>query len=76
MKEEWLNNQVSETVVTSCNIDDITNVDVDPLLPLYCILVSHRRKCCNYCIVCIRGSIIICVYSALLHSTPSCSEIC
>ena len=44
MKEEWLNGQVNETVVTSCNIDDITTVHVDPLLPLYCILVSNILK--------------------------------
>ena len=45
MKEEWLNGNVSETLVTNCNIDDITDVNVDPLLPLYCILVSHGEGC-------------------------------
>ena len=66
MKEEWLNDQVSESLVTSCNIDDITNVDVDPLLPLYYILVSHRESV---------ATIVLCVswiynfphYYSLLH---------
>ena len=40
IKEEWLSGQVKETVMTSCNIDDITSVEVDPLLPLYYIIVS------------------------------------
>ena len=40
IKEEWLGGQVKETVMTSCNIDDITSLEVDPLLPLYCIIVS------------------------------------
>ena len=40
IKEEWLAGVVKETMLTSCNIDDITTVEVDPLLPLYCIIVS------------------------------------
>ena len=40
IKEEWLSGVVKETLMTSCNIDDITTVEVDPLLPLYCIIVS------------------------------------
>lgn len=40
IKEEWIGGQVKETVMTSCNIDDITTVEVDPVLPLYCIIVS------------------------------------
>lgn len=42
IKEEWIGEVVKETMMTSCNIDDITTVEVDPLLPLYmyCIIVS------------------------------------
>ena len=40
IKEEWIGEVVKETMITSCNIDDITTVEVDPLLPLYCIIVS------------------------------------
>ena len=44
IKEEWLGGQVKETVMTSCNVDDITSVEVDPLLPLYCIIVSVQYR--------------------------------
>ena len=42
---------MKETVMTSCNIDDITSVEVDPLLPLYCIIVSNMVSLIYSCTI-------------------------